>query len=99
MRRQPPVPKHLDEIARRKWKELVGTLPDHEQGTLDLLTVYCAAWSAWLAAGNDQDKIRWTRVIRQAAGELKLTPKSRKASARHPSALLRLTQDRRSDAS
>jgi len=84
----------LDDVARRKWRELIGTLPDHEQGTLDLLTVYCAAWSAWLAADDDQDKIRWTRVIRQTAGELKLTPKTRKASTRHSAALLQLVQRR-----
>ncbi len=92
--RSPQPPKHLDDVARRKWRELIGTLPDHEQGTLDLLAVYCAAWSAMLSAEEDQDKIRWMRVVRQTAGELKLTPKSRKASARHSPALLQLVQRR-----
>jgi len=49
-RRRPSPPTHLDDNARAKWKELVGTLPDQEQGTLDALAAYCQAWSRWTAA-------------------------------------------------
>lgn len=50
MSRRPQPPKHLDADARAKWKELVGTLPDQEQGTLDALAAYCAAWSRMVVA-------------------------------------------------
>jgi len=50
MTRRPQAPKHLDVDAQAKWKELVGTLPDQEQATLDGLAAYCSAWSRWTAA-------------------------------------------------
>ncbi len=47
---RPPAPAHLDADAKAKWTELVGTLPDQQQGTLDALAAYCQAWSRWTAA-------------------------------------------------
>ena len=75
-------PKHLCKIGRAKWRELLPILEargDVDQGVLDLLSCYCQAWSRWLQAEDDQDRIRWLRAIRQLAGELRLTPKSRTA--------------------
>ena len=68
---------HLDAVARRKWKQLQSTLPDDDPVALDLLALYCSAWSSWLAANTDQDRIRWMRAVRQLAGELNLTPRGR----------------------
>jgi P27 family predicted phage terminase small subunit len=50
MTRRPTPPRHLDQRAKAKWKELVGDLPDMEQGTLDALTAYAAAWSRMVDA-------------------------------------------------
>lgn len=78
-----PAPKNLDTTARAKFRELLPILEtrgDVDQGALDLLTCYCAAWSAWLSAGDDQDRIRWLRALRQLSGELRLSPKSRTAT-------------------
>ena len=50
MTRRPQPPAHLDDAARAKWGELVGSLQDQEQGTLDALAAYCSAWSRWTAA-------------------------------------------------
>ncbi len=80
MPKQPP--KYLEPIARRKWRELYPTLPDNEQATLDALGQYCVAWSRWLAADDDEDKIRWSRCVRQWGAELRLTPKSRSSKAK-----------------
>jgi len=49
-RRRPSPPTHLDVDAQAKWGQLVGTLPDQQQGTLDALAAYCQAWSRMLAA-------------------------------------------------
>lgn len=46
----PNPPEHLDADACTKWQELVGSLPDQEQGTLDALSAYCQAWSRMVAA-------------------------------------------------
>ena len=48
--KRPTPPRHLDAKARKKWKELVGDLLDFEQGTLDALTAYAAAWSRMVDA-------------------------------------------------
>jgi phage terminase small subunit len=72
-------PKNLDKTARAKWRELLPTLPDQEPGTLDALQQYCSAWSSWMSATDDQDKIRWSRCCRQWAQELRLSPKSKTA--------------------
>lgn len=48
--KRPTPPRHLDARAKQKWKELVGDLPDLEQGTLDALTAYSAAWSRMIDA-------------------------------------------------
>ncbi len=77
--RRPQAPKHLDDTAGKKWRELLPTLPDVDVGTLDALAQYCVAWSAWIQAEEVEDKIRWSRCCRQWAAELKLTPKSRTA--------------------
>jgi len=73
--KQPP--KHLDKTARAKWRELVGTLPDQEPGTLLALEQIVFAWAKWLSADDDDQRLRWSRCCRQWAGELKLTPKHR----------------------
>ena len=75
-------PKHLCKIGRANWRELLPILEargDVDPATLDLLTCYAASWSSWLSAESDQDRIRWLRALRQLAGELRLTPKSRTA--------------------
>ena len=72
-------PKHLDKIGRAKWRELLPTLPDQEQGTLDALEQYAVAWSRWQQATDDDDKLRWSRCCRQWAAELRLSPRSRTA--------------------
>ncbi len=77
MTRSPLPPKHLDTIARRKWREIFPTLADAEQGTLDALTQYCCAWSRWQQADDPADVIRWSRCVRQWGCELKLTPRSK----------------------
>ena len=48
--KRPTPPRHLDARAKQKWKELIGDLPDLEQGTLDALTAYSAAWSRMVEA-------------------------------------------------
>jgi P27 family predicted phage terminase small subunit len=50
MTRRPTPPRHLDQRAKAKWKELVGDLPDMEQGSLDALACYCLAFSRWTSA-------------------------------------------------
>ncbi|NLS96622.1 MAG: hypothetical protein GXX96_31185 [Planctomycetaceae bacterium] len=99
MSRKPTAPSHLDTAAKTVWKRLVGEIPDQSPGTLLTLEQLCYAWSQWSTAEDDDSRLRWSRCCRQWLAELKLTPKSRKASGRQTSALLRLTQDRRSDAS
>lgn len=71
------APEHLDAVAKQKWRELRSTLPDDDPVTLDLMSLYCSAWSSWLAANTDQDRIKWMRAVRQLAGELNLTPRGR----------------------
>jgi P27 family predicted phage terminase small subunit len=43
-------PRHLDTTARAKWREILPQLADNEQGTLDALAAYCAAWSRMVEA-------------------------------------------------
>ncbi len=50
MSRRPQSPKHLDETAAKKWREMLPTLADQEPGSLDALAAYCSAWSRWTAA-------------------------------------------------
>lgn len=99
-RRRPAPPMHLDDAAKAKWRELVGSLPDQEQGTLDALAAYCSAWSQWTTAATKVAELGAVirsaqgfavqspyvaiaaaaqRQMRQWAGELKMTPKSRSA--------------------
>ena len=76
------APKNLDKIARQKWRELLPILEargDVSAAELDLLNCYCQAWAALLDAGDDQDKVRWMRALRQLSGELRLSPKSKTA--------------------
>lgn len=46
----PKPPAHLDTAARRKWRELLPVLGDHEPATLDALACYAVAFSRWTVA-------------------------------------------------
>jgi phage terminase small subunit len=69
------APKYLDATARAKWRELVPTLPNNV-ATADALAQYCVAWSRWLAASDDADKLRWSRCVRQWAAVLQKSKSS-----------------------
>jgi len=87
------APKNLDAAGRRKWREVLPILEargDVTAAELDLLNCYCLAWSSLLDATDDQDKVRWMRALRQLAGELRLTPRSRTAKPKSEDPLLRL---------
>jgi phage terminase small subunit len=75
-------PKHLDQVAKRKWSKLIPEI--EARGfiytvDLDALAAYCAAWSRWTKADpNNIDAMRALREMRLWARELRLTPKTRK---------------------
>jgi P27 family predicted phage terminase small subunit len=48
--KRPAAPRHLDARAKSKWREVLLQLSDNEQGTLDALAAYCAAWSRMVDA-------------------------------------------------
>ena len=43
----PDPPAHLDDTAAAKWRELAAAGGEINVGDLDLLTLYCVAWSRW----------------------------------------------------
>jgi phage terminase small subunit len=51
----PDPPEHLDPVAAAKWREIVATLAAraHEQGVMDMLTLYAVEWSRWRSAEDE----------------------------------------------
>ena len=78
MPKRPPT--YLDKIARRKWRELLPMLSNHEPAMLDALEQYSVAWSRWLAATDDAAKIRWSRCCRQWGAVLRKSRSNRKTT-------------------
>lgn len=54
-------PEHLDAQAAKKWRELLPVLHARgdagQPGTLDALACYCSAWSRWLLASAEVDRL------------------------------------------
>ena len=80
MKRKPTPPRftppaHLDDEARRKWKEVLPILEargDIDQGTADALACYCSAWSQWAAAEAQVKTLGL--IVRSAAGVAQENP-------------------------
>jgi phage terminase small subunit len=68
-------PPFLNKVAKQKWRSLSAELGQLDAAGQDALAQYCSAWSSWLAATEDRDRLRWSRAVRQWGGELRrLTP-------------------------
>ncbi len=70
--RHPKAPEHLDETARRKWKEIIPQLPDLGPGTLDAASAYCQAFSRWTQAEAEIQRIG--AVVRSSGGTAAVSP-------------------------
>ena len=63
------APKHLDDVAQAKWREIMPLLEsrgDLDAASLDGLGIYCATWSRWLSAEAKVAELG--PVVKSAAG-------------------------------
>jgi phage terminase small subunit len=70
----PEPPEHLDPVATLKWVEIVSTLQAraHDQGVMDLLTMYAVEWARWRSAEDEVAKIG--AVVRSPQGFPQVNP-------------------------
>jgi P27 family predicted phage terminase small subunit len=70
----PEPPEHLDAVAKAKWVEIIDSLQAraHDQGVLDLLTLYAVEWSRWRSAEEQVAKIG--AVVRSPQGFPQVNP-------------------------